>query len=111
MCVSLTGDLLSGHVGRECVCVCVYVCVSLTGNLLSGHVGRGYVHVCTCDVSHFGAHFSLQKRKRSQENIRKKRRRIRLLKKQRIWARKALSKTTTTPPDTPSSFSQNELLT
>ena len=67
--------------------------------------------MCMCVlVSHFGARFSLQKQKRSQESIRKKRRRIRLLKKRRIWARKALSKTTTTPPDTPSSFSQNELL-
>ena len=45
-CVSLTGDLYSGHVGRVCVCVRV----SLTGDLYSGHVCRDYVciYVCVC---------------------------------------------------------------
>ena len=61
MCVSLTRDLYSGHVGCVCVCVCMCfsdwqpvfgscrqglctcVCFSVTGDLYSGHVG-----LCTC---------------------------------------------------------------
>ena len=43
VCVFLTGDLLSGLVGRISV---VYVCVFLTGNLLSGLVGR--IKCCVC---------------------------------------------------------------
>ena len=49
VCVSLTSDLYSGHVGRVCACACVYVCfprqglyicicVSLTGDLSLCHV-------------------------------------------------------------------------
>ena len=48
VCVcDLTGDLLSGLVGRLRVCVCVCVC-DLTGDLLSGLVGRLRVCVCVC---------------------------------------------------------------
>ena len=44
VCVSLTGDLLLGLVGRGFV---MCVCVSLTGDLLLGLVGRGFV-MCVC---------------------------------------------------------------